>query len=88
MIIDITNGTLEVDEDSKAGTAWEKEAGVSLDTMTKRLARPEGFLWSCCWDDGRTPGCMVTKHRKKRSDNYHAKLARFGFQHWNINNGG
>jgi hypothetical protein len=53
-------GELELDEESFAD--WDEHCHGPMDTKENRMQYPENFVWSCCGEDGGSPGCVHGEH--------------------------
>lgn len=53
-------GELELDHDSSTWDDWDESWCPEKDTMADEM--PEGFLWTCCDEDGLAEGCNTTRH--------------------------
>ncbi|KXJ90530.1 hypothetical protein Micbo1qcDRAFT_205364 [Microdochium bolleyi] len=59
------DGTLEVDHEDGywRDCEWDEE----IDTPRNRREHPEGFVWSCCDNDGTALGCKRRAHQRFRT---------------------
>ena len=50
-------GSLDVDWDADFWADWDEDCHGVIDTRSRRKEYPEGFIWSCCDQDGSSNGC-------------------------------
>lgn len=53
------------DFDSDTWTDWDERCHGPCDTAENREQWPEGFMWSCCEEDGEAEGCKTGRHVEK-----------------------
>jgi hypothetical protein len=57
-------GELELYEDDDFWADWDEPHGYR-DTEYNRKEYPEGFLWSCCEEQGDAKGCRTDSHQPR-----------------------
>ncbi|KAF6765904.1 hypothetical protein DFP72DRAFT_704 [Ephemerocybe angulata] len=53
-------GDMEPDEDGFAD--WDEDCHGPQDTPENRRQYPQEFMWTCCEEDGTSPGCVIGEH--------------------------
>ncbi|KAF2264845.1 hypothetical protein CC78DRAFT_494649 [Lojkania enalia] len=54
---------LEIDYEASTWWDWDERCHGLMDSKENREIHPEGFIWSCCEEEGTARGCMVGRHR-------------------------
>lgn len=53
---------LDVDYDADTWADHDERCHCPYDTEENRRICPEGFIWGCCEEDGRSKGCKWSRH--------------------------
>ncbi|KJZ77596.1 hypothetical protein HIM_02773 [Hirsutella minnesotensis 3608] len=56
------DGHLEVDDESDFWADHDEMCHGTIDTEEMRKEYPEGFIWTCCGEDGTSDGCLRAMH--------------------------
>ncbi|KAG0702468.1 hypothetical protein DFH29DRAFT_851502 [Suillus ampliporus] len=52
----------ELDVDEEYFPDWDEECHGPMDTKKNRADYPDGFIWDCCDENGRSEGCETGQH--------------------------
>ncbi|KAK3935499.1 hypothetical protein QBC46DRAFT_397417 [Diplogelasinospora grovesii] len=57
------SGDMEMDDDSSAWYDWDERCHGTMDSKENRKLYPDGFVWTCCDEEGSAPGCKYGRHQ-------------------------